>query len=157
VTIACPDCGALQHVPPLPRRAKAACRLCQADLEKTSGRSITAALACSLGTFLLLFPSNIAPLTHVDPFGMHAENVIGVGIERLWNHKWLLISGASTVLVIAIPFVRFGLLSAVLGSLRLGCPLAVLSSGVTRIRSSAPAGAPFLGLAMLPKRVKGAW
>lgn len=120
MTIACPDCGALQHIPPLPRRAKAACGLCQADLEKTSGRSISAALACSLGTFLLLFPSNIAPLLRVDLFGMHAQNVIGVGIERLWNHKWLLISGASTVLVIAIPFVRFGLLSAVLGSLRLG-------------------------------------
>lgn len=120
MTIACPDCGALQDLPPLPRRSTAVCRLCQRDLEKTSGRSVTAALACSLGTFLLLFPSNILPLLRVDVFGMHTQNVVGRGIAGLWDFRWFLIAGLSAAFVIAIPFVRFGLLSAVLGSLRLG-------------------------------------
>jgi paraquat-inducible protein A len=103
----------------LPRNT-AACRLCGRDLEKTSGRSITAALACSIGTFLLLFPSNLLPILRVDLLGMRMENVIGVGIADLWSRNWILISGATAVLVIALPFLRFGLLSLVLGSLRLG-------------------------------------
>src|SRR6185312_6463017 len=90
------------------------------DLEKTSGRSITAALACSIGTFLLLFPSNLLPILSIDLYGIHAENVIGAGIAELWSNQWLLISGVTAILVIALPFLRFGLLTAVLGSLRLG-------------------------------------
>lgn len=96
------------------------CRLCRRDLEKTSGRSITAALACSLGVFLLLLPSNALPLLRVVVFGMAAENVIGGGIAGLWEQQWILLAGLTALLVIAIPFIRFGLLSAVLGALWLG-------------------------------------
>jgi paraquat-inducible protein A len=120
VTIACPDCGALEHIPPLPPRSKAVCRLCQRDLEKTSGRSITAALACALSTLLLLFPGNVLPLLRVDFFGMELQNSIGSGIATLWNSNWILISVVSAVLVIGLPFLRFGMLTAVLGALRLG-------------------------------------
>jgi paraquat-inducible protein A len=120
LTIACPDCGALEEMPPLPPRSKAVCLVCRRDLEKTSGRSITAALACSLATFLLLFPSNILPLLRVDAFGMHVENSIDGGIAALWSRQWILISGLSAVFVVVLPFVRFALLSATLGALRLG-------------------------------------
>ena len=83
MTIACPDCGALQELPPPPPHSVASCRICRGNLEKTSGRSITAALACSLGTFLLLFPCNALPLLRVDMFSMHMQNVIAGGIASL--------------------------------------------------------------------------
>lgn len=120
MTIACPDCGALEHIPPLPPRSKAVCPRCQSDLEKTSGRSITAALACALGTFILLFPSNILPLLRVSVFGMQADTSIADGIAALWGNGWIVIAGASAVLVIGLPFLRFGLLSATLGCVRFG-------------------------------------
>ena len=120
MTIACPDCGVLEDLLPLPRGSKAVCIRCQGDLEKTSGRSITAALACSGGTFLLLFPTNALPLLRMDLFGMHAGNVIGGGIALLWVHGWVLLAGLSAIMVVVLPFARFGLLSAVLGSLWLG-------------------------------------
>ncbi len=120
MTIACPDCGALQELEPLPPGSTASCRLCRRDLEQTSGRSITAALACSLAAFLLLFPCNLLPLLRVDVFGMHAQNVIGGGIAALWDHDWILISGLTTTFVIGIPFIHFGLLITSLGGLRLG-------------------------------------
>lgn len=104
----------------MPPRSKAVCRLCQGDLEKTSGRSITAALACSLGTLLLLFPSNVLPLLRVSVFGMVRENVAGRGIADLWDHQWIFIAGLSVLFVIVIPFIRFTLLSAVLGAIRFG-------------------------------------
>jgi paraquat-inducible protein A len=120
VTIACPECGTLEDIPPLPPRSRAVCRVCRTDLEKTSGRSITAALACSLGTFLLLFPSNILPLLSVDAFGMHVQNSIDGGIADLWSRQWLLISGCTALFVVCFPFARFALLSMTLGALRLG-------------------------------------
>src|SRR5262249_26689924 len=120
VTIACPDCGTLEELPPLEPRSTAVCVRCTADLEKTSGRSIDAALACASATLGLLFPANLLPLMRVDLFHFHAQNVIGVGIAELWNHDWFLLAGLSAVLVVILPFVRFSLLSAVLGAIRLG-------------------------------------
>jgi len=120
VTIACPDCGTLEDIPPLPRLSTAVCIRCQGDLEKTSGRSITAALACSVSTLLLLLPVNLLPLLRVDIFRMHAQNVIMAGVVRLWGHQWILLAALSAVLLVVLPFIRFGLLSAVLGAIRLG-------------------------------------
>jgi len=120
VTIACPQCGTLEDLPPLPRRSTAVCVRCEADLEKTSGRSVSAALACALATLLLLFPVNLLPLMRVDLFSLHSENVIAAGIAQLWAHDWFVLAGLSALLVIVLPFVRFSLLTAVLGAVRLG-------------------------------------
>ena len=120
VTIACPDCGTLQDLPRLPPRSKAVCVRCASDLEKTSGRSIDAALACALATLLLLFPANLLPLMRVELFSFHSENVIAIGIVQLWSHGWILLAGLSAVLIVVLPFVRFSLLTAVLGAIRLG-------------------------------------
>jgi paraquat-inducible protein A len=88
VTIACPDCGTFEELPPLPQRGTAVCVRCEGDLEKRSGRSVVAALACSTATFLLLFPSNILPLVQVHIFGLHGENVTAAGIKILFQHGW---------------------------------------------------------------------
>ncbi|HEY6516967.1 MAG TPA: paraquat-inducible protein A [Steroidobacteraceae bacterium] len=120
MTIACPDCGTLEELPRLRRRDTAVCIRCQSDLEKTSGRSIGAALACSLATLLLLVPVNALPLLRVDIFGMHTQTVTAVGVAELWGRGWILLAGLSALFVILFPFLRFGLLSAVLAALRLG-------------------------------------
>ncbi len=120
MTIGCPDCGALADIPPLPPRSTAICSICQGHLEKTTGRSIETALACSLGTFLLLIPANTLSLIEVNVFVMTTKNTIGEGIADLWGQHWVLISGCTALFVIAFPLVFFGLLTVVLGSLRLG-------------------------------------
>ena len=120
MTIACPDCGLLEELPAPVRYSKAVCALCRTDLELTSGRSITAALACGLATFVLLFPTNLMPLLSVHAFGLRTSNLIGGGILLLWNNGWVLLAGLSAIFVVILPFIRFGLLSLVLGFLRLG-------------------------------------
>jgi paraquat-inducible protein A len=119
VTIACPDCGALQDLPALPPRSKAVCVCCAADLEKTSGRSTDASLACALAALVLLFPANLLPLIRVDLLAFHSGNVIAAGIVQLWSHGWIVLAALSAVLVVVLPFVRFSLLVAVLGAVRL--------------------------------------
>jgi len=118
VTIACPDCGALEEIPRLLRRDTAVCIRCQSDLEKTNGRSIGAALACSSATLLLLVPVNVLPLLRVDLFGMHSENITALGVAQLWGRGWVWLAGLSALFVVVLPFLRFGLLSAVLAALR---------------------------------------
>jgi paraquat-inducible protein A len=120
VTIACPDCGTLEELPRLRRRDTAVCVRCQSDLEKTSGRSLGAALACSLATLLLLVPVNVLPLLRVDIFGMHSQNITAAGVALLWMRGWILLAGLSALFIILCPFLRFGLLSAVLAALRFG-------------------------------------
>ncbi len=120
MTIACPECGALQELPALGPRSTAFCSRCRSDLEKTAGRSLAAAHALSCAIFVLLFPTNILPLLRVDILGMHSQDVIAAGVLRLFAHRWLLLAGTAAVCVILLPFLRFGLLAAVLTLIRAG-------------------------------------
>jgi paraquat-inducible protein A len=127
--IACPDCGLIEELPPLRQGTNAECVLCGADLERTSGRSITAALGCALGTFFLLFPGNILLLMSVRIFGMHNQSRLSTGVFALWDHDWILLAALTGAFAVFLPFLRFGLLSTVLAIVRLGYRPAWLGSG----------------------------
>jgi paraquat-inducible protein A len=120
MTIACTDCGTLQDLPRLPWGAIAVCPTCENRLERTNGRSITAALACASGTLVLLFPANLAPLMHVSMLGMTRQSRLGSGVVILWQHQWVLVAILVAAFAVILPFVRFGLLALVLALLQLG-------------------------------------
>lgn len=107
-------------MPPLAAKSRAVCAVCEFTLEMHDGRSIVAAMACSLAAFLLLFPANIFPLVHLNLFTFHGQNTIAGGIELLWSRGWVLLAGLSAALALLFPFLRFGSLSAVLISLWFG-------------------------------------
>jgi paraquat-inducible protein A len=117
--IACPDCGLIEQLPPMELGTNAECSLCGADLERTSGRSLAAGLACVLGTFLLLIPANLLPLLKVGIFGMHTQNKLASGIGMLWDREWLLLAILTGAFALVLPFVRFAVLSTVLATIRL--------------------------------------
>jgi paraquat-inducible protein A len=118
--ISCPDCGLLEELPQLQLRSRAVCRLCQGNLELQDGRSVGAAMAVSLATYLALFPANLLPLVHLSIFGLQSQNTIASGINILWDHGWVLLAGLSAAMAIVFPFLRFGLLSIVLTALWFG-------------------------------------
>ena len=120
MTIACPDCGALEELIPPSAGDRVVCPICANNLEQTSGRSIDAALGCSLGTLLLLFPANLIPLMSVSMLGMRRSSLLGSGVVEIWNEHWVLLALAIGAFAIVLPFIRFGLLSLALGTLRLG-------------------------------------
>ncbi|MGB6489556.1 MAG: paraquat-inducible protein A [Steroidobacteraceae bacterium] len=119
MTIACTDCGTLQDIPTLPWGAIAICPTCDNRLERTNGRSTSAALACALATFVLLFPANLLPLMHVSMLGRSRESRLGSGVITLWQHHWVLVALLVAAFAVILPFVRFGLLSLVLTLLQL--------------------------------------
>lgn len=119
MAIACPDCGTLLGVPPLPRHSTAFCVRCRASLEITSGRSVNAALACSVTTLLLLLPVNSMPLLKVHFWQTQSQLVIVTAFSDLWRQGWVALAGLSMLFVVILPFVHFGLLAGVLGAIRL--------------------------------------
>src|SRR5579885_3209312 len=120
MTIACADCGTLEELPLIPPRSRADCPICEKHLELTSGRSITAALGCALGTFILLFPANLVPLMTVNMLGMRRSSLLGSGVISIWKEDWPLLAILIGLFAVVLPFIRFGLLSGVLGAIRLG-------------------------------------
>ncbi|MBP0590299.1 paraquat-inducible protein A [Paraburkholderia sp. LEh10] len=120
MTIGCPECGALQDIPPLTSRMLARCRVCHYPLERRSGRSLDAALACSLATFALLFPTNLAPLMTVHMLGAERSSVLSSGIVAMWREGWIILALLLGTFGIVLPLVRFAMLSLVLGAIRMG-------------------------------------
>jgi len=119
MTIACPDCGVLEELPRLPPFAKSLCAVCRGRLELTAGRTITGALGCALGTLLLLFPANLVPFLSVRLLGMERVSRLGSGVITLWSNGWWLLAVLIGLFAIILPFIRFGLLTASLGAVRL--------------------------------------
>ena len=120
MTIGCPECGALEDVPQLTPRAIARCRLCNYPLERRSGRSLTAALACASTTFVLMFPANLATLISVHVLGAERSSLLASGIVGMWREGWLMLALLLGMFGIVLPFARFGGLALVLGAVRFG-------------------------------------
>ncbi len=120
MAIACTHCGTLEEIPPLTGGAVAICPTCKIRLERTNGRSITAALACASATLVLLFPANLLPLMSVSMLGMTRQSRLASGVFMMWNHQWVIVAALVAAFAVVLPFARFGMLTTVLALVRLG-------------------------------------
>lgn len=120
MTIGCPECGALEDTAALSGRMLARCSVCHYPLERASGRSIGAALACSLTTFILLLPGNLSPLMTVHMLGAERSAQLGSGIAVIWRDGFPLLAIVLGLTGIALPMARFSALSIVLSAVLLG-------------------------------------
>src|SRR5579859_5969618 len=115
--VACAQCGVTQASPPSPVQR---CRVCRSELERRTGRSLDAALALSAATLLLLAPANLAPFLSASVLGAVRESRVISGPAELWREGWPALAVLVALVTVAAPVLRFGLLTAVLGALRLG-------------------------------------
>lgn len=115
MAIACPDCGTIQTLPALGLGDAAICPTCDHHLERTAGRSIVAAFSCAFSTFILLFPANLLPLMSVTMLSVRHTSHLSSGIGVLWSTHWVVIAALVAAFALVLPFMRFGLLSIVLG------------------------------------------
>ncbi len=118
--VACPDCAAVQRLPDLTEGGKSECWRCQAVLERATARNLDAALALGSATLLLLFPANLLPFLKVSLLGITRVSWIASGVIWMWGEKWVVMAAIVAAEAVILPFVRFGLLTAALGALRLG-------------------------------------
>ncbi len=118
--IACRDCGAIQRIQQPGRGIVVACRQCGRVLENSNGRSLDAALACAITTFLLLLPTNLMPLMTVHVAGITATTHLASGLAIAWRQGWPLIAIVLGLVGVILPLLRFGLLSVTLTAIRFG-------------------------------------
>ena len=118
--VACPNCAKVQTLPRRNGHGVIRCLRCDNALERTAGRSLDGALACSFATLLLLFPANLVSLLNVNILGSDNRSVIASGVLGIWDQGWPLVAIIVGLEIIVLPFFRFGLLTAVLATLRLG-------------------------------------
>lgn len=118
--VGCRDCGLIQHLPRHPGPGKLRCSRCERVLERRAGRSLDGALICSGLTLLLLIPANVLPLLRVDILNHVNRSILISGFSGFWTQQWAIVAFIAALEVVFLPFVRFGLLAAVLSFVRAG-------------------------------------
>lgn len=120
VMIACRDCGALVELPATAVTGTSRCPVCLHALQRSAGRSVTAALACALTTFALLWPANLLPMMSVRMLSMRTQSGIFTSVQALWNGQWVVVAVLTALFVMVLPFVRYALLSVALLCVQFG-------------------------------------
>ncbi len=117
--IACSDCGTIQSLPPLQPRGRLICCRCDKVLERTAGRSLDAALALAIATFVVWFPANLSTLMTIHFLGIERSSRLGSGVFAMWQQGWNLLAVVVGLQGVILPFFRFGLLASALAGIKL--------------------------------------
>ena len=118
--VACFDCGTRQAVPTAQPATVVTCVTCANILERTHGRGVTAALACSAATLLLLIPGNLATFLTTRALGISRHSVVASAATAMLRDGWPFLALAIFLFAVVFPLVRFALLFGVLLTVRLG-------------------------------------
>ena len=117
--IACRHCGTIQETPAA-HLGVLDCGVCGVGLERFTGRSLDAALAVSLAALLMLLPANAMTFITTTVLAAAEHSRLISSAVVLWDQGWPVLAVAIGLFTIVFPIVRFGLLTTVLGALRLG-------------------------------------
>src|SRR6202789_56555 len=120
----CRNCGLLQIQPPAQRRDIIFCSRCRTQLEHSAGKSLDATLACSAAILLLLIPAWTAPFLTASALGTSRTSFLPMSVSVVWRDGSPLLALCVFLFVMMFPLIRFGALTAVLLTLRLGRRLA---------------------------------
>ena len=114
--VACFDCGTRQEVPPPEPRTIVSCIACDHILERTHGRSVSGALACSAAVLLLLLPGNLLTFLTTQALGVSRHSVVASAAGAMLTDGWPFLALAVLLFAVVFPILRFALLTAVLAA-----------------------------------------
>src|ERR1700733_13709105 len=114
------NCGLLQIQSPAERRDIVFCARCRTQLEHSAGKSLDATLACSAAILLLLIPAWTAPFLTASALGTSRTSFLPMSVSVVWRDGSPLLALCVFLFVLMFPLIRFGALTAVLLTLRLG-------------------------------------
>jgi len=117
MTVACPDCGAIQTVPPLQGRRVAVCHRCDHVLDRAAEPTLTVSLAWSVAVLLLLIPANTLPVMSAAVRGRVHEAHLVSGIAAVWGEGRPVLAMLLGAFILAFPFVWSGARTLVLAVL----------------------------------------
>lgn len=114
----CANCGTVQRLPGQRGWTTAVCSVCRSVIERTSGRSLDAALACSSAALVLMLPANLFPFLTTSILGVSRQSRLHSSASAMFGNGWPDLGVVIALFVIVFPLMRFGLLTAVLGVLQ---------------------------------------
>jgi paraquat-inducible protein A len=118
----CPDCGLIQHVPPLPRGAMAQCSRCQAVLRRQRTDPQGRALALAITGLLLFAMASQTPFMHMELDGRQRQTMLFTGPGELEQHGLWMLSVVVLATTIAAPLAKLLAIAWVMIGLRLARP-----------------------------------
>ena len=118
--LACPIAEPRSRCPPCAGVANCFAAAVRVPPEHATGRGIDVPLACASATLLLLFPANLMPLLQVSFDGVSRVSRLGDGVGGMWGEGLYLLAIVVGLQGVILPFLRFGMLSAVLAAVRAG-------------------------------------
>ena len=96
------------------------CAVCTSTLERSLGRNLDAALAFAVSALLLFIAANLLPFLTTAIFGVSRQSRLISSATAMFGDGFPELAIVIGLFVVALPIVRFGLLTAVLGTLRVG-------------------------------------
>src|SRR5580698_1470083 len=118
--VQCRSCGLTQLQPPVECCEIVTCSRCKTQLEHSAGKSLDATLACSASILLLLIPAWAAPFLTASALGTTRTSFLPMSVSVVWRDGSPLLALCVFLFVLLLPLIRFGALTAVLLTLRLG-------------------------------------
>jgi paraquat-inducible protein A len=116
----CPECDALQHVPPLQAGAAAHCVRCGVELFRCQPASLDRALAFLVAAAVLFVSANVQPLMELDARGMRTTTTIFGTAVALHEHGMSSVALLVLATTIVVPATQLAAMLAMLVPLRLG-------------------------------------
>jgi paraquat-inducible protein A len=101
-------------MPPPEPHSIVPCVVCRNILERTHGRSLSGALACSSAAFLLLIPGNLMTFLTTRALGISRHSVVASAGTAMLKDGWPFLALAVLLFAVVFPLARFALLTAVL-------------------------------------------
>jgi len=102
------------------RREITLCCRCGTPLARTVLKSLDATLACSIAVLLLMIPALLEPFLTTATFGMTRTSILPMSASFLWAEGWPLLAILVALVIMVLPVIRFGALTAVLLTIRMG-------------------------------------
>ena len=119
-----PQLQLLRYVPDIAgligRVSKIACIACDNTLSRRNGRNLEAALAMASATVLFLIPANLMTLLTASVIGLTRHSLLISSATEMWAEGWPLLGAVIALFLVILPLIRFGLLTVVLLTLKLG-------------------------------------
>jgi len=103
ITVACPDCDLLNHVPELAPGESASCSRCNATLSRNPKNSIERALALTFTALILFAVANTFPFLSFGMKGIVTHTTLASGIAGLFQERMYFLAAVVCFTTILVP------------------------------------------------------
>lgn len=104
--LACPVCGQVHRVKPLPAGMTADCVRCGSRITARTHNSLHRTAAFALAALILYIPANIFPILRLTLYGATSDNTVFDGVRTFYNDDELFMAAIVLLASIVVPVMK---------------------------------------------------